>query len=305
VTELVREGILVRRQGRGTFVASRKPKETSLIMAIVPDLTDYFYSTIVSGVQKIVGQEGYELITGNSHDQAQTERSLLDRATRRSVEGLIIVTGRGSFANGYLVTNRMFIPLVIVDSYHPGLEADFFYTNDVIGSYEATRNLIESGYTKVGHLLGPKAHFLAELRLHGYRRAMREAGIAVEDNWIAEAGSTSEEGYQALNALLRQNLSLDAVFAYNDLVAIGAMRALAELGRQVPKDFGVAGYGNHALAGYVYPPLTTVDPTLEKLGQQSAERLFARIREDTVPGELQKEVLPVKLIPGQSSRGRG
>lgn len=305
VTELVKDGILVRRQGRGTFVASRKPKETSLIMAIVPNMMDYFYAKVVDGIQTIVNQAGYELITGNSHDQAQAERQMLDRAISRSVEGLIVVTGRSSFANGQLVSSRLFVPLVVVDSYHPSVDADFFYTNDVIGAYEVTRHMVEAGYRKIGHLSGPKSHFLAELRVHGYRRAMREAGISVEESWIVEAGSTAQHGYAALMALLRQDLSLDAIFAYNDLVGIGAMRALAELGRKVPKDFGVAGYGNHALAGYVYPPLTTVDPKLEEVGRRAAERLFFRIRDEATASELEKEVLPVKLVPGESTRGRG
>lgn len=301
VGEMVKEGILVRRQGRGTFVASRKPKVTQLLMAIVPDVTDYYCARLITGVQSACAHDGYELITGSSHDLAQSERNLVDRAIARSVEGLIVVTGRGSFANGYLVGNRLYMPLVVVDSYHPGVEADFFYTNDVVGAYEATRHLIESGYRRIGHLMGPKGHFLGELRLHGYRRAMREAGITVESNWIVEGGSGPDAGYKALTTLLRQDLTVDAVFAYNDLVAMGAMRALAEIGRRVPHDFGIAGYGNHALAAYVQPPLTTVDMDLEGFGRRVGQRLLGRIR-DEVRGEFLKEILPVRLVVGGSAR---
>ncbi len=303
ISELVREGILIRRQGRGTFVASRKPKVTQLIMAIVPDITDYFCARLIAGVQSACAQLGYELITVSSHDHAQTERNLLDRASARGVEGLIIVTGRGSFANGYLVGNRLFVPLVVVDSYHPSVEADFFYTNDVVGAYEATHHLIQAGYRRIGHLMGPRGHFLAELRLHGYRRAMRETGIAVDNKWIAEAGTTAEAGYRALNALLRQDITIDAVFAYNDMVALGALRALAEIGRRVPQDFGLAGYGNHHVAGYLQPPLTTVDCDLEGAGRKVGQRLLARIRDEVRGGELLKEILPVRLIAGGTARG--
>jgi LacI family transcriptional regulator len=305
VSELVRDGLLIRRQGRGTFVASRKPKATQLIMAIVPDLCDYFCAQIINGVQSVVVQAGYELITASSRDNAQTERTLLDRGFARGVEGMVIVTGRPSFANGYLVGNRVFMPLVVVDSYNPSLHADCFYTNDVVGSYEVTRYLVERGYRRIGHLMGPKAHFLAELRVHGYRRAMREAGISVENSWIAEGGVTADDGYRALTILLRQNLSLDAVFAYNDLVAIGAMRAVGELGRRVPQDFGVAGYGNHSLAAYLHPPLTTVDPNLHEMGLKAATRLFQRIREEAGSNDHRKEILPVRLVTGESGRGKG
>jgi len=302
VGELVREGILIRRQGRGTFVASRKPKVTQLIMVIVPDVTDYYCARLITGIQAACAQYGYELVTGSSHDQAQAERNLLDRALARSVEGLVIVTGRGSFANGYLVGNRLYVPLVVIDSYHPNVEADFYYTNDVVGSYEATRHLIKAGYRRIGHLMGPKGHFLAELRLHGYRRAMREAGITVENNWIAEAGTTTEAGYKALSTLLRQDLTIDAVFAYNDMVALGAMRALAEIGRRVPQDFGLAGYGNHPVAAYLQPPLTTIDPDLEGVGRRAGQRLLARIRDEVRGPELIKEICPVRLVPGGSAR---
>jgi len=305
IGELVREGILVRRQGRGTFVASRKPRDTQIIMAIVPEIADYYCARLINGIQAVATQYGYELITADSYDHAQTERSLLDRATARNVEGLIIVTGRGSFANGYLVGNRFYIPLVIIDSYHPSVEADFFYTNDVTGSYEATRHLIEAGYRKIGHLMGPKGHFLAELRLHGYRRAMREAGISVEQNWIVESGTTPEAGYKAVASLLKQDITVDAVFAYNDLVALGAMRAIAELGRRIPEDFGIAGYGNHMIAAYLRPPLTTVDLDLEQVGRRAAHRLFARIRDEVSEPKPTKEVLPVKLVAGDSGRRRG
>ncbi|KPL10923.1 hypothetical protein AMJ85_05090 [candidate division BRC1 bacterium SM23_51] len=304
VGELVRDGILVRRQGRGTFVASRKPRATQLIMAIVPDLTDYYCARMITGIQEIAALYSYELISGQTHDQAPAERNLLDRALSRNVEGLIIVTGRSAFANGYLVSSRLYLPLVIADSYHPGVEADFFYTSDVAGSYEATRHLIESGYRRIGHLLGPKGHFLAELRLHGYRRAMREAGISVEEKWIVEAGATADGGHKALTTLLRQDLRIDAVFAYNDLVAVGAMQVLSELGRRVPQDFGVAGYGNHAIAAYTHPPLTTVDTDRAEVGRRVAQRLFARIRDEVRADEFTKEISPVRLIVGGSARGR-
>lgn len=302
LSELVREGILVRRQGRGTFVSSRRPKVTELIMAIVPDTTDYYHAQLVSSIQAAVAQQGYELIATSSHDKAHIERSLLDRALARSVEGLVIVTGRGAFANGYLVSNRLYMPLAVVDSYHPNVEADFFYSNDVTGSYEVTRHLIEGGYRRIGHLMGPKGHFLAELRTHGYRRAMREAGITVEPSWMAEAGTTAEAGYKALVALLRQNIAIDAVFAYNDMLAIGAMRALAEIGRRVPQDFGVVGYGKHPLAVYTQPPLTTVDIGLDELGRRVGQRLLARVREEVRKGEFVKEMLPVQLVVGESTR---
>jgi LacI family transcriptional regulator len=305
VGEMVKEGLLVRRQGRGTFVASRKPKATQIVMAIVPDVTDYGCARLLVGIQSVTAQYGYELITGNSRDHAQTERNLLDRAFARNVEGLIVVTGRGAFANGYLVGNRLYIPLVVVDSYHPSVEADFFYTNDVIGSHEATRHLIEAGYRRIGHLMGPKGHFLAELRLHGYRRAMREAGITVEANWIVEAGTSAEAGHKALMALLRQDLTIDAVFAYNDMVALGAMRALSEIGRRVPQDFGVAGYGNHIVAAYAQPSLTTVDSDPEGLGRRVGQRLLARIRDEVRGGEFVKEILPVRLVVGKSARSTG
>jgi LacI family transcriptional regulator len=304
VGELVKEGILVRRQGRGTFVASRKPRATQLIMAIVPDLTDYFCARMVNGIQAVVAQYGYELITGDSLDNAQAERVLLDRALGHNVEGLIIVTGRGSFANGYLLSNRMYIPLVIVGSYHPSLPADYFYTNDVVGSFEATRYLIETGYRRIGHLLGPKGHFMAELRLHGFRRAMREAGISVEPSWIVQAGNSAAEGREALMDLLHRDTNVDAVFAYNDLVAAGAMRALGELGRRVPEDFGVAGYGNHKLGEYFNPPLTTVDPNYIEVGRRAAQRLMARVRDEVADGDHAKEVLPVELVARHSGRTR-
>lgn len=304
VGELVREGMLARRQGRGTFVASRKARATQLIMAIVPDLTDYYCARMITGIQDVANLHSYELISGQTHDQATTERSFLDRALARNVEGLVIITGRSGFANGYLVSNRLYLPLAIVDSYHPGIEADFFYTSDVVGSYEATSHLIESGYRRIGHLMGPKTHFLAELRLHGYRRAMREARIAVEEKWLVEAGTTADAGHKALTTLLRQDFSIDAVFAYNDLVAVGAMRALSELGRRVPKDFGIVGYGNHAIAAYTQPPLTTVDTDLEEVGRRAAQRLFARIREEVRTNEFNKEILPVRLVVGGSARSQ-
>lgn len=306
VTELVREGILLRRQGRGTFIASRKARATQLITAIVPDLTDYFSAEIVTGIQSAALPFGYELVAASSHDHAQTERMLLDRAVSRGVEGLIIVTGRGSFANGALVGNRLFMPLILIDSYHPNVEADCFHTNDVIGAYDATRHLIESGYQRIGHLAGPKGHFLAELRVNGWRRALREAGITVENGWLGEAGATAADGHRGLMALVRQAPALDAVFAYNDLVAIGALRALAELGRRVPEQFGVAGYGNHALAAFVHPPLTTIDTAPRQVGIKAAQRLLARIREEVPAGDHHKDVLPVRLITGDSGgHGKG
>lgn len=306
IAELVNKGYLYSIKRNGTFVANQKgsskikSKRLGIIGLVITDLAISFNSDIARGVEDEVHNSDYQLILGNSDNNIQREEKYMRRFCRERIDGMIIVTGKNSPNNKYFQSLDKSIPLVIIDSAIQGVRADYVTTDDITGAYEATKYLIELGHRKIAHLTGWSSISTSRNRLAGYKKALNEAGIENNGNIVKQTDFTEEGGNQATKELLAMGNRPTAIFAVNDIVAVGAAKAIQELKLRLPDDISLVGFGG--LRGLdTNISLTTVVQPAYEMGKKAAEILVEKISKRE-PSDIIKEIiLPTKLVIRASS----
>jgi len=268
---------------------------TFLVGLVIPDLKQSFFSEIATAVEATVSPSGYHVLISHTGESAQEEATNLDLLVSRKVDGLIIASAQRS-ARAFA---RLKAPYVLIDRKITGLEANFVGARDEDIGFMATEHLIEQGYQRIGHLKGPGLSPSAG-RVRGYRRALRQHGISSREDWIVESGHDDAAGYTGMQALLHLTPRPDAVFCFNDPVAVGALRAVLDAGLSVPKDVALVGVANMHYSDLLTVPLSTVDQGTAAIGHVAAERLLQCMSaKRKLPAE--ERLVPPRLIARASS----
>lgn len=274
---------------------SLRTSKTYTIASIIPDIANPFYPAFERGVQDVADDHGYDLITYNTDGIREKELKCLRSVQQRRADGLI--------ATFFFATLPDLRPLLERDIAIVRMEAraqkggelplDNLYVDNAAAAHAAVAYLIGRGHTRIATIaarLGPGYQ-----RLIGYRQALVEADVTVDEALAPDGGFTERGGYAAMSALLALPVRPTAVFAANDLMAMGALLALREAHLRVPQDMAVMGFDDIPAARLVYPPLTTVSLFQEDLGRRSAQMLLERLTGGAPPGG-RCEVAPFKLI---------
>ncbi|GFM63950.1 LacI family transcriptional regulator [Pseudomonas cichorii] len=254
---------------------SLKAKTTSTIGLLIPNGINPYFAELARGIEDHCERNGFCVILCNSDDNPEKQRNYLRVLLEKRVDGLIVssVGGDVSIAGGLAEVRT---PMVIVDRELEGIEADMVRIDHEHGAYLATRHLIDLGHRDIACIGGPDNTVVADMRFVGYRRAMQEAGIEVLPEWTIHSDFTSPAGHEAAVGLLAGNRPT-AIFAGNDVIAIGVLRAAAERNIPVPRELSVIGFDDIQMSRYVYPALTTVGQSIMQLGETAAEMLLSRI----------------------------
>ena len=216
----------------------------------------------------------------------------------KRIDGLILVASGADGALAELLSTAS-VPMVLVDREVAGVEADFIESNHEEGGYLATRYLIGLGHRDIACVAGPEHLQPSRDRVAGYRQALGEAGIEADPAWLIYSDFTSEGGFTAFGTLLQLPAPPTAVFASNDLMAIGGLCAAAEAKVRVPQDLSVMGYDDIALASYSTPRLTTMAQPKSAMGEKIASLLVERIGGGTQA--IKRELLQTMLVERQST----
>jgi LacI family transcriptional regulator len=229
------------------------------------------------------------VILCNSDDNPDKQRSYLRVLLEKRIDGLIVASAGGDIGLAQGLANVR-TPMVIVDRGLDGVDADLVRIDHEYGAYLATRHLLELGHRDIATISGPAITSVAQMRLAGFCRALAEAGISVATERMLESDFTSTGGYSAAATLLEQNPP-SAIFAANDMIGIGVLRAAAERNIRVPTDLSVIGFDDIQISRYVYPALTTVGQSILQLGEMAAGVLLRRIATPSLATE-QRIVTP-------------
>ncbi|MBD8493018.1 substrate-binding domain-containing protein [Pseudomonas syringae] len=262
---------------------SLKAQATATIGLLIPNGTNPYFAELARGIEDHCERNGFCVILCNSDDNPQKQRSYLRVLLEKRVDGLIVssVDGDAGMAGGLSAVRT---PLVIVDRELEGVEADLVQIDHEHGAWLATRHLIDLGHRQIACIAGPRHTVVTQLRLQGYRRALQEAGLQARDDWALHSDFTSPAGYEVAARLL-QGERPTAIFAGNDMIGIGVLRAAAEQGIRVPQALSVIGFDDIQLSRYVYPALTTVGQSIMQLGETAAAMLLRRIANPALPVE--------------------
>ena len=258
---------------------SLRTRRSHTLGLLVPDLSNPFVPAVVHGIEDVAQENGYSVILCNLDEDPEREREYLRVLLSRRVDGLLIApTGERHEALERLVQQRF--PLVFFDRYVAGLDVSVVSLHNEQAAQLAVRHLVDLGHTRIGMVSGHPAHTTTHDRVAGYRRALAEAGIPVDEGLIVGGGSTSEGAAQAVATLLEGSSRPTALFCANNLMTIGALFAIAETGMTVPEDVALVGFDDFSWSEVFRPRLTTIAQPTYELGRSAASLLIEIIRAD-------------------------
>lgn len=279
---------------------SLRTRTTQLLGVVIPAATNPIFSRTLLAIEQRAHELGYDLILAHSLGEPEREAAVLRRLLARHVDGLLIspVYRLAPNAPIYDELRKRGTKVVLLGhgapfcSQYPSVEPD-----DVEASKAITQHLIGLGHRRIAFFAGPSVSPGYRERLEGYRAALREAGLEIDDRLVFDSGATIEGGEQAAAQLLQESARPTALQAINDLVAIGAANHLLNQGLRIPADISVAGFGNILAAEYFRVPLTTARQPKMRLGNAAVDLLVKLIRGEAV----QSVRLPAGLVIRQST----
>jgi LacI family transcriptional regulator len=262
---------------------------TKTIGVIVSDNSNPFYARQVRGVEDCTRFHGYNMILCNSDENPERESAALAILREKRIDGLLITPAStdGSFAASL---PRYQLPMVLLNRATEDADVDYVKTDNVLGARLAVKRLLDRGCRRVCYLSGALRISSLRERLVGARQAMRDAGLSEDVLHVIEIGSHVEDGYLQARSLLQGAVRPDGLFAFNDTIAIGAMRAIREAGLRIPDDVAVVGYDDIEIASYLEISLTTVRQKRYELGWKGAELLISKLadREKHQPQHIEE-----------------
>jgi LacI family transcriptional regulator len=280
--------------GRGLSTARTQMLGFIVQRKVFPASRDPFYLHIMHGVEEAAAQRGYHVIlssVGDTDGARQTPVLPLVRENR--VDGLILA-GPDLDRRLILALQQAGMPLVLVDNFLRQTPLDVILSDDREGARAVVAHLLAHGHEQIAFLGGPADWISTAERAAGYHEALAAAGKRASATVVHEAETTVESGYQATRRVLEHTPAPTALFAVNDSMAIGALRALREAGRRVPEEVAVAGFDDIDAAQHTHPPLTTARIFKEQLGRVAAQRLLDRLADPATP--VQRTYVGTALI---------
>jgi len=276
-----------------------KTKRTYTLGILIPDITNPFFAEIARGVEDAANKNNFNVILCNTDDKLKKERTYLQILRGKRVDGLILGTAHIK-DKSILELEREKFPYILVSRNIEGLDKNCIIVDDVEGGMMATEYLIKLGHRRIAHITGPLKTRSALNRLEGYKLALKKYEIAYRDELVGEGDFKIKGGYQIMKKFLKLTEPPAAIFAANDLLALGAMQAIQKKSFHVPEDFSVVGFNDIELASFVYPALTTIRQPMLEMGAIAVKMLLRIIEE----GEFnqRKIVLKPKLIIRESCK---
>lgn len=283
-----------------SIALSLKSRTSNVIGLIVPEIVHHFFSSVISGIDEYASQMGYNLIISQSNESFEREIHNVRTLMGARVDGILISrTKETTNFDHFKHIENAGIPMVFFDRPCSDVVADNVIIDDKNAAYNATSYLINTGCKNIVHLKGPANLTISQQRLDGYMQALEQHHIDFDENNVLEADNF-EKGKAAVEQALREKRMPQAIFAVNDLTALGAIAALKEAKIKIPEQVSVCGFTNGEISRLSDPPLTTIEQNGYLMGQKAAKLLFERIKSETQL-HARTEIIPTKLIVRKST----
>jgi len=273
-----------------------KNNKTKTIGVIVPAIKHDFFSTAISGIEEEVYKAGYTLILCQSNEEYEREVINVNLLLNHRVAGIIVsISENTKNGNHFKKVIQKKTPLVFFDRACGDITATKIIVNDRKGAFDAVSFLIKKGYKKIAHFAGPEKLSNAGLRTLGYLDALKEYNFKINKNLIFSGGMNEDDGYKAMEKVLKMKNKPDAIFAVNDPVAIGAFQKMKEAGIKIPKDIALVGFSNNKITSLVDPQITTMEQYSFEMGKKAAEVIISKIEKNNFK-KNETIVIDAKLI---------
>lgn len=260
---------------------------------VVPDITNPFFAEIARGVSDVAHAQGYGVLLCTTEEDLTREAEYLRFLRRKRVDGLVLSTATIDDPN---LPELLYssIPFVLVSRLSQGLGVPYVVGDDKAGARLAVEHLIQLGHERIAFIGGPANVQSSRDRMEAYQEVLKEHGLTIYTNWAVFANFTQAAGRKAAQKLLRGRIRPTAIFAANDVIALGVIEAAEDLGLSIPQDLSLVGYDDISYASLPRIQLTTVAQPTYEMGRIAAEYLLA-VCEGKEQEKLQR-VLPPRLV---------
>jgi LacI family transcriptional regulator len=275
-------------------------KKTNIIGVVIPDISNPFFGEVIKGISRIADKENASLLVCNTEEEIEKELKYLDLFKTNNIMGLIITpkTDQIGYNSEYLYQlEDLGVPIVLLDR---GINISHFnsvFVNNISGAFDAVRAFIKEGHKDIAIISGPMSSKPGRERFYGYENALKSNNIDVNKENVFFGDFSLQSGYEITNRILKLNKKPTAIFAANNMMAQGCVKALIENGQSIPRDMALIGFDDVDMFEIMNMNISTVSRPTELMGEVAAEVLFDLIKEKiTKPDSIKEVLLETKLV---------
>ncbi|MFC3746611.1 LacI family DNA-binding transcriptional regulator [Paenibacillus sp. GCM10012306] len=272
-------------------------RTSSTVALLVPTISNPFFPELARGVEDVANAYGLNIFLCNTDDEREKVSKYLASLQERYVDG-IIISSLNINKEDLEELHASGIPIVTLDRTFTTHEFSSIGVKHRLGAQLATKHLLDIGCQRIGLIRGPEDDFTAVQRMWGYRDCVKDADW-FDQSWIAQGDFSVKSGYLCMKELFQRHSDIDGVFASNDLMAIGLLKAAHEWGRKVPDELAIVGFDGIDMSQYTNPPISTIKQPSYKMGEVAMEELLRLMKEPA--SDFKKIELDVELIVRESS----
>ena len=303
VSEALRERVLASMDELGyqpnRIARSLRKKETNTIGLVISDITNPFFSEIAWSIEYLTYLEKYSLILCCTNGKEEKETFYINQLSERQADGIILISPKIS-TNYLKILEERNLPVVLVDNDSPGNGMDVIMVDNFRGGELAAEHLLSLGHTRIACVSGPFMYNPSFDRVKGFQAYLAEHNNKMPDEYIQKGNFDVYSGVDCANTLLELPDPPTAIFACNDMMAMGVIQSAAKHGLQVPEDLSVIGFDDISMAEYYVPPLTTIRQPMHEIGSESLNAMMESINN---PNKSYKKItLDVQLIKRDSTK---
>jgi len=270
-------------------------KKTFSIGVIIADITNSFHNVLVRGIEDVALSKNYSILLANSDEMLKKEKMYARLFMERQVEGLIIVPSAGS--QDYLKSFARYLPIVFVDRKPKDFDASMVGVDNFCGAYSLTNHLIEHGYDRIALICHDLNFSTGKERYDAFIEALQKAHIKPVEEYIKIGNRTIEDAFVATESIVRANIRPQAIFASNNVMALGVMKALDTHKLEVPKDIAIVAFDDFPFFEIFRPYITTVSQPVYEMGKMAAQVLFEQMSNGI---RNENFTLPIQLVVRES-----
>jgi len=282
---------------------SLRSNETKTIGVIIPEIVHFFFSTVISGIEDVAYQQGYNVIVSQTNETYEREVSDTKAMAAHRVDGLLVSVSKETkdFSHFKELLERG-IPIVFFDRICEELKTHRIVIDDFQSAFSAVEHLISTGKRRIAHIYGDQNLLICRQRFDGYKAALEKHNIPYDESLVALAGDHDFDSVKSItSAMLDKGGNPNGIFAHNDMVAYGAMLAIKERNIAIPDEMGIVGFSNWNFSSLIQPGLSSISQSGFEMGQEAAKMFIEQVQlkeEEFVPTT---RVIPSKLIIREST----
>lgn len=275
---------------------SLRSRKTNMISVIVPQIVHHFFSSVISGIEEVAQESGYNVMIFQSNERYEREVEITQAIEANRAEGVLVSISKTTEKYGHFrdLVDKNF-PFVFFDRVCDELDTDKVIVDDFNGAMSAVEYLINTGCKRIAHLAAPQHLLIGYQRKRGYISALEKNGMELDDDLVIKC-DTIEEAMELVPKLMQLENPPDGIFAVNDMTAAGAVNALKALNYKIPDDISIIGFTDGLVSTVTDPPLSTVSQHGFQIGKKAASMLIERINNPDADKKPYTEVIKTELV---------